>query len=141
MRKLFVVFLGLAFVLTAVNAWAVSADGEKLIRELFADIKAKKFAAVESRIAQGFQSAHQDGARDRDTEIKLIRKLNLGPYTLSDFKVTRNGPVIVVTYFAAAKQTIKGKVLSTKPAARISVWLKTDKGWQWMAHANLNPLK
>jgi len=55
--------------------------------------------------------------------------------------VTHVGPVTIVSYFASAPETIEGKRLSIKPAARLSVFLKTDSGWQWIAHANLNPLK
>ena len=41
----------------------------------------------------------------------------------------------------SVEETIEGKRLSTKPAARLTIFLKTDSGWQWIAHANLNPLK
>lgn len=115
--------------------------GKKLVRQLWADMKAQNMETVKKMIAPGFQSVHEDGARDRDAEIKLIRGLNLGEYTLSNFKVTRNGPIVIVTYFVSVRETIKGKRLSTKPAARLSAWLKTGSGWQWIAHANLKPLK
>lgn len=115
--------------------------GEKLVRQLWADMKARNMAAIEKTIAQGFQSAHEDGARDREEQIKLIQGLNMGDYILSDIKVTRNGPVIVVTYSVSVAETIEGKRLSTRPAPRLSVFLQTDKGWQWISHANLRPLK
>jgi len=84
---------------------------------------------------------HDDGARNREQEIELLKGLNIGEYTLSNFEVTQNGPVIIATYFVSVEETIEGKRLSTKPAPRLSVFLKTDSGWQWTAHANLNPLK
>lgn len=115
--------------------------GEDLERQMWKDLKAKNWERVESRIAEGFQSIHQDGARDRNQEIALLKGLNLGDYTLSDFKETSSGGTIVVTYFISVKETIDGKILGTAPAGRISIWVKTDKGWQWAAHANLNPLK
>ena len=115
-------------------------EGEKLERQMWADFKAKKWAEVESKIALGFQSVHQDGVRDREAEIKLIKGLNLGEYTLNNFKVTQNGPAIIVTYTASVQEMIMGENLD-KQSERLSVWIKTDKGWQWITHANLVPLK
>src|SRR5712671_6387519 len=41
-------------------------------------IKAKNWKAVESRIADRFQSVHPDGPRDRAGEIALLKKMNFG---------------------------------------------------------------
>ena len=57
------------------------------------------------------------------------------------FEVTQVGPAIIVSYFVSVEETIEGKRLSSKPAARLTIFLKTDSGWQWIAHANLNPLR
>jgi len=92
-------------------------------------------------MAPGFQSIHEDGARDAEEELKLLKQLNLGDYTLSNFKVTEVGPTMIVSYFVSVVETIDAKCLSIEPAARLTIFLKTDSGWQWIAHANLNPLK
>ena len=115
--------------------------GEKLLRQLWSDMKKPDMEAIEKTISKGFQSVHQYGSSNREQEIELIKGLKLGKYTLSDIKTTRNGPVIVVTYFVSVEETIKGKLLSKKPAPRLSVFLKTDSGWKWIAHANLKPLR
>ena len=115
--------------------------GEQLVRQLWADMKARNIEAIEKMIAPGFQSVHEDGSRDREAEIELIKGLDLGKYTLSDFVVTENGPVIVVSNFVSVEETIGGERLSTEPAARLSVWLNTNGVWQWIIHANLKPLK
>jgi len=115
--------------------------GEKLLRQLWADMKKPDMEVIEKTIAKGFQSVHQYGSNNREQEIKLIKDLKLGKYTLSNIKITRNGPVIVATYFVSVEETIKGKRLSKKPAPRLSVFLKTDSGWKWIAHANLKSLK
>jgi hypothetical protein len=99
-------------------------EGEKLEGQMWADFKAKDWKALESRIAEGFQSVHPDGARDRAGEISLIEHLNLGDVTLSNFKSTMNGEDIVVTYMIAVQETIDGKRLSRKPSPRLSVWKK-----------------
>ena len=115
-------------------------DGEKLEKQMWEDIKAKNWKAVESKIAEGFQSVHPDGARDRSGEISLIKSLNVGEVTLSNFKATMNGDDIVVTYMISAQETIDLERLPTKPAPRLSVWKKGASGWQWMSHANLTPI-
>ena len=89
---------------------------------MWADFKAKNWKAVESKIAEGFQSIHPDGARDRAGEIKLIENLNLGEVTLSNFRSTVNGDNIVVTYMIAVQETIDQKQLPTKTTPRLSVW-------------------
>ncbi len=114
--------------------------GEKLERELWADVKAKDWQAIKSKIAPGFQSVHQDGSRNREQEIKLIKGLNIRSFELSEFKVTEIGPTSIVTYSASVVETIDDKRLSKKPAERLSVWQKTENGWMWIAHANLKPL-
>lgn len=145
----FKVLLTATFVLLCVNpvylgaaeSTAKVSEGEKMVRQLFADMKAKNMAALEKWMAPGFQSAHQDGARNKEQELKLLEGLNLSEYTLSDFKVTQNGPILIVTYNFSGEETIKGKRLSKRSSHRMSVFLKTDSGWQWIAHASLNPLK
>ena len=119
---------------------ARASEGEKMERQMWADFKAKEWKAVESKIAEGFQSIHPDGARDRAGEISLIEHLNLGEFTLSNFKTTVNGDNIVVTYTIAVQETIDQKRLPTKPTFRLSVWKKGTHGWQWICHANLNPI-
>jgi len=69
--------------------------------------------------------------------------MNLGDFTLSNFKSTVVGDNIVVTFTMTVAQTIDGKQLPPKPAYRLSVWKKGAGGWQWIRHANLAsiPLK
>ena len=118
----------------AVNA---QHPGEQLVRKLFADMKSGNVTSIEAMISPAFQSAHQDRARDRDQEIELIRNLKMGMFSLGDFKESREGDVLVVTYTVSTEETIDGKRLDREPARRLSVFQKTEKGWLWVAHANL----
>ncbi len=127
-------------VLAAQEAVSEAGTGEKLVRQLWSSIKKTDIKSLEKKMAEGFQSVHQDGANNRAEEIELIKNLKLGEYTLTDFHVTRNGPVIVATYFVSVEETIEGRRLTKRPAPRLSVFLKTDSGWKWIAHANLKPL-
>ena len=129
-----------AVCLRAQSETPIAADGEKMERQMWADFKAKNWKEVESKIADGFQSVHPDGARSRAGEISLIEKLNLGEIAFSNFKSTTSGDNIVVTYMISVQEMIDGKQLSRKPAPRLSVWKKGTHGWQWICHANLNPI-
>lgn len=121
--------------------FAATSEGEKLEKQMSADIKAKNWKVVESRIAEGFQSVHPDGARDRAGEIALLKRMNLGEFTLSNFKSTTVGDNIVVTFIMTVAETIDGKRLPAKPAYRLSVWKNGENGWQWISHANLTPIR
>lgn len=120
-----------------VDAKSLGADLERSMWKAIADHDMK---TVESMLASGFLSVHENGARDRAKELDLISKLKLGPYELSDFVVTREGPTMVVCYFVEVAETIDGDRLPKRRSARSSVWLMTPQGWQWIHHANLNPL-
>ena len=122
-------------------AAADTALGEQLLRQLWAQMKNADVEMLQQTTAAGFQSVHQNGARTRAEEMALIEGLQLGDYTLSDIRITRNGPVMVATYGVAVAETIGGKRLTKKPAPRLSVFVQTDTGWQWMAHANLRGLQ
>ncbi len=110
--------------------------GEGLVRDLFKDMKSLNLQALENKISKEFQSIHTFGASNREEEIETIKNLDLGEYQLSNFKVTRKGDVMVVTYKISVAETLKGKKVSEKPTPRLTVFVKTDSGWKWIAHAN-----
>ena len=116
-------------------------EGEKLERQMASDLQAKDWKAVKARIANGFQSLHPDGVRDRAGEIELLKGMNFGASTLSNFKSTTIGDNIVVTFTMTVAETIDGKQLPAKPAYRLSVWKKGASGWQWISHANFTPIR
>ncbi len=123
-----------------IQTQAEEVDGEKLVREVWEAMKSTDMEYIENILALGFQSIHQDGARNREEEIELIKGLDMGEYTLDNFKVTKNENTINVTYFVHVTETIEGNTI-TKLAARLSVFSKTPEGWRWFSHANLVPLK
>ncbi|MDZ4203188.1 MAG: nuclear transport factor 2 family protein [Bacteroidales bacterium] len=116
------------------------ADGVELVIGLWSDFKSGNQEVFENLIAEGFQSIHQDGARDKDQEITLLMGLHLGEHNLDNFKVTQNDNVVIVTYTVSAYETIEGNVLPTAPAARLSAFQYDGKDWKWIVHANLNPM-
>lgn len=140
------VSLGVCFCLLLAFSQSVFAakapsTGETLERQIWADMKAKKWVDVKNKLAREFQSVYRDGARNRNQEFKLIKNLNIGQYILSNFKVTENGSTLIVTYDAAVEESINGKRVSAKPTPRLSVWVLNGKDWQWLVHANLSEIK
>jgi len=141
MKKLAALCLSLGLLLGVGLAQAGQSQGEKLVRDLWALMAAKDMAKIEAMTSPAFQSVRSIGACDKAQQMKLTAGLDLGPYTLSDFKVTEQGPVIVATYMVSVAETINGQRLDKKPAPRMSIFIKTEQGWKWLAHANLKPVK
>ncbi|MBU1274429.1 MAG: nuclear transport factor 2 family protein [Proteobacteria bacterium] len=141
MKKLLAICLTVGLLLGAGLAQADQGQGEKLVRDLWALFAAKDMAKIEAMTSPGFQSLHTFGAYGKAKQMKLLAGLDLGPYTLSDFKVTEQGPVTLVSYRVSVAETIKGKRLDKKPAPRLSIFIKTGEGWRWVAHVNMKPVK
>lgn len=117
-----------------------SALGRKLVTEFWLKVKAGELAALNSLLTEGFQSVHDFGAFDKAREMELFRGIKLGEYDLSGFKTTRSGDTLVVSYrVRVSHQEIVGRELPKTPTMRMSVFVKTGRGWQMAAHANLAP--
>ncbi|MBM3163609.1 MAG: nuclear transport factor 2 family protein [Chlorobi bacterium] len=140
-RILLSIVVSLLFALPLRAAEPARQTGEKLVRQLFADMKSANIPAIEKIISPGFQSIHQDGARNRDQQIELVKGLNMAAPVLGDFIETRNGNILVVTYTVRAEEIIGGKQLTGKPARRLTVFQETPEGWRWAAHANLQAMQ
>src|SRR5947208_17122572 len=119
---------------------STSNEGEKMEKQMWEDIKAKNWEVVENKIAEGFQSVHPDGARDRASEISLIKNLNVGRVEFNDLKSTMSGDNVVVTYMISVEETIDIEQLPTKPAPRLSDWIEVARDWIWMCQVNINPV-
>lgn len=132
-----------SFLFFAPAAWSAGDDlGEKLIRSFFEASRKGDQAAVERTLAPGFQSVHTDGVRDRKGELELIRDMKLGSSVLTNFKTTRSGPALVVTFEVnAPEEVLAGKAVEEGSYERMAVWLDTASGWKLIAYANLAPLK
>ena len=115
--------------------------GETLVRGFFADAKSHDMPAIEKTLAKGFQSIHTNGVSDRAGELEIIRNIKLGPHSLANFKTTRNGPVMVVTFEVNARgEILGGKRVGDGSYERMAVWVESSSGWQLIAYANVAPL-
>ncbi len=115
--------------------------GKDLVETVWKYMKQGDIDQLKTIMADDFQSLHQDGSRDKNEELELISGLDLGEYKLTDFVVTRNGNTLVVTYFVSVEETIEGERMDSKPAPRMSTFVKLGEDWKWVAHANLKTAK
>ena len=145
MKKALMILLSIVFMLAMVgcdkDADAPKADGEKLVRQLWVDFNKTDEAVFNNWLSDAFQSVHEDKARGKAEEVKVLMGLHLDGYTLDNFVCTQEENVLVVTYTVAVNETIAGQVLPKAPAERLSVFMYDDGDWKWIAHANLNPMK
>jgi len=92
MNKVRIALLAFAVFLGVCQARAGEmSEGEKLEMKMWKAVMDGDNAAIESMVAPGFQSVHEDGARDRAGELKLLEELDPAEVKLSNFKVTEQG--------------------------------------------------
>ena len=119
----------------------IDITGKELVQQLWVNFKTNNWEEIEKQMGSGFQSVHQDGTRDKDAQIELIKGLDLGDYTISDYTVTAEGPVIIVTYKITVEETLEGTRLPERTVMRLSAWVKSGDDWKWIIHANLTAMK
>jgi hypothetical protein len=134
-----ILFIVAALMLPTASLGADQETAERLVQELWADFQAGRIKAVADRIAGAFQSINEREVRTREMEIRYLRTLKIERYSLSDLRVTEEGPVTLVTYVVSADGTFNGKPLFIRSARRLSFFIKTEKGWEWLGHANFSP--
>lgn len=120
------------------SLFAVISQGEALERQMWEDIKAKNWNAVELRLAPYYQTAEFDGARDLSQTLDQLKSLDVNDFAISNIKVTTGPDVFIVTYDISVSETFNESRISSN-APRISVWQNNQGIWQWVAHAVLIP--
>ncbi|NQV03357.1 MAG: hypothetical protein HQ542_11970 [Bacteroidia bacterium] len=74
--------------------------------------------------------------------LVLLLGLAIADYEITDLKITSSDEgLIIATYFITVAETIQGERLSKEPAPRMTIFVKDDGTWKWIAHANLKPLR
>ncbi len=140
MKRRVVVLAVLTLVLFAGGVLAGEADLTKLEKDMWGLAKEKKWDELAVRFAPTYLMVDEHGVSDLKTTMEALKKMDLQVFSLSDFKVTRTGDTAVLTYRADVAETIAGKRIRKHNAPRATVWVKTDKGWVTVMHANFNPL-
>jgi len=119
----------------------IDITGKELVQQLWVNFKTNNWEEIEKQMGSGFQSVHQDGTRDKDAQIELLKGLDLSDYIISDYTVTAEGPVIIVTYKITVEETLEGIRLPERTVMRLSAWVKSGDDWKWIIHANLTAMK
>jgi len=137
-RLVLTLFLAVA---VAAPAVAESSDdvalARRLVGEFFGAAMAQDEESIRAMLAKGFHAVDDSGAVTREDAIARIlsRDIQSAPH-LSEFKVTRQGPLLVVAYKAGLSQILSGKRTDRAPAQRLTVFMETDRGWEILSHAN-----
>jgi len=140
MKKWQVLSAALALLLVAGVALAEEPDFVKLENQMWTYARDKKWSELKAGLSTAYQSINEHGSIELKAALEALGEMNLSDFVLSDFKITRSGPVVVVSYYAQVAETIDGKRFQRDRAPRMSIWLQTDQGWVTIAHANFNAL-
>jgi hypothetical protein len=114
--------------------------GQQQVERLWADFAKPDLAALDQFVALGFQSLHGDGARDWAQERLLVSGLKITPYVLTDYKVTRNGDTLLVTYQCRVGETIADARLAKESTPRLDIFLQVGGEWKLLSHVNVREI-
>jgi Domain of unknown function (DUF4440) len=114
--------------------------GEGLERSFWKQVRAKRWNAVEGRLASNFVSlTPEEGRLDRAAALARLQHLQLDEYALGNLQTELNGETLVVTYAITMRGTFDGQPLPADPVRMMTVWQKQKSGWMAIAHSVLGP--
>jgi hypothetical protein len=119
------------------NKRAIDVEAEDLERLCVKLIQDQNWQALEQMLAPGCQFVSSQGACDKESAMRLMQEMQLGPVQFKDFKVTEAGDNLIISFWIAALEYRDGKELSPQYSPRLSVWKKMDSQWQCIAYADL----
>jgi hypothetical protein len=111
--------------------------GPQQVERPWAGFAKPDLEALDEMVAPGFQSLHEDGSRDWLQERQLVAELKVTPYVLSDYKVTRGGDVLLVSYQCRVGETIATARLAKERTPRMDVFVQIDGEWKLLPHVNV----
>ena len=119
------------------NKRAIDIEAEDLERLCVKLIQDQNWQALEQMLAPGCQFVSSQGACDKESAMRLMKEMQLGPVQFKDFKVTQAQDNLIISFWIAALEYRDGKELSPLYSPRLSVWKKIDSQWQCIAYADL----
>jgi hypothetical protein len=119
------------------NKRAIDIEAEDLERLCVKLIQDQNWQALEQMLAPGCQFVSSQGACDKESAMRLMQEMQLGPVQFKDFKVTQAQDNLIISFWIAALEYRDGKELSPEHSPRLSVWKKMDSQWQCIAYADL----
>lgn len=141
-KTILVSLLGIFFSTAAFASNHEFKASQGIIENWFAAMKEQNLEKAASYLAPQFVSMHTDGStRNKAGEVALIKNLNMTAYKLTDFKFSKSGDVIVVTFKDKGIEKIDDKKIGAKAAGRMAVFQKQGDKWLIVAYANLDVIK
>jgi hypothetical protein len=116
---------------------SIEIEAENLERLSVKLIQDKNWEALEKMLAPGCQFVSSQGSCDKESAIRLMKEMHLGPVQFKDFRVTQADDNLIVSFWIAALEYRDGKELSPEFSPRLSVWKKLDSQWKCIAYADL----
>jgi hypothetical protein len=109
-------------------------EKEKAAWQAFKDKKPDDFKKV---VSPNLMAVYAEGISDMQKELADMQKWDMKSFAISDYKVTSDGPgIVVATYKVKVEGTYNGADQSgTYNAA--SVWKKKNGQWQAIFHTNI----
>jgi hypothetical protein len=116
---------------------SIEVKAEELERLSVKLIQDQNWGELEKMLAPGCQFVSSQGACDKDSAMRLMKEMHLGPVRFKDFKVTEAQDNLIVSFWIAALEYRDGKELSPEYSPRLSVWKNIDGQWLCIAYADL----
>ena len=116
---------------------SIELEAENLERLSVQLIQEKNWEALEKMLAPECQFVSSQGACDKDSAMRLMKEMHLGPVKFKDFKVTKAQDNLIVSFWIAALEYRDGKELSPEYSPRLSVWKQIEGQWLCIAYADL----
>jgi hypothetical protein len=117
-------------------AFSDCSKGEKLVKQLWKDIKAGNVNSIKKYTSSQYQGVYSIRARNRSQLLEFIPHVQLHSYTLSKFKSEETHDTIIVTYYVKLNATVDGQTMKTK-YPRLAVYAKIKGNWKLIATADV----
>ena len=115
----------------------IEIEAEELERLSVKLIQDKNWDALEKMLAPSCQFVSSQGSCDKESAMRLMKEMRLGPVKFKDFKVTQADDNLIVSFWIAALEYRDGKELSPDYSPRLSVWKKIKGQYSCIAYADL----
>jgi len=112
-----------------VPGWSGATGGENLERQFWQDVKQKKFAEIERRLAPTFTLVTGEGFRNRAQTLEYLKQLSLEDFSLGELSVHPNANDMVVTYTLWLRGSRNGQALDAAPLHILTVWQQSSGSW------------
>jgi hypothetical protein len=116
---------------------SIAIEAEELERLSVKLIQDKNWEELANMLAPSCQFVSSQGSCDKESAMRLMKEMHLGPVRFKDFKVTQAEDNLVISFWIAVLEYRDGKELSPNYSPRLSVWKKISTQWQCIAYADL----